>query len=212
MLGLIFPLFKEKHSVFFRLSVTLGPALVLVLLAVFLPNNIATIINTIAWVTSNVLLAYSAVVLALFLGAYFYYFDPRATTGGRLIFQFMLSLVGIISLNIIGIFINPSANNVWNVYPEGVEPWRPTVRLVVYGFVAYAITSLCVLLVLRKWFPNKLQKASDIKLKVRNPETHHETKPETKKPLFPKGVHKPVLGRDPDPTDLVDETWPKPRG
>lgn len=204
MMGLFFPMFNEKHSMFYRALVAIGPAVAVVLLAVFLPENITTPINTFAWVASNVLLAYSAAVLVLFLGAYFYFFDPRATTGGRLIFQFMLSLVGIISLNIIGIFINPSANNIWYQFPEGVEVWRPTVRLIIYGFVAYAVTSLAVLLVLRKWFPKRVKKASDIPLKVRTSEN-----PIIKEVPRPP-VHKTsVFERN--PTDLIEETWPRKR-
>ena len=195
----------------FRSLVTLGPAVALVLLAVFLPAEITTPLNAFAWVVSNVLLAYSAGVLVLFLIAYFYFFDPRATTGGRLIFQFMLSLVGIISLNIIGIFINPTSNSSWYVFPDGVEPWRPTVRLIVYGFVAYAVTSLAILLILRKWFPQKVKKASDIQLKVRTSEI--TTIPEVIPPVPPVDTAtKPVLGRSHPPTDLIEETWPNPRG
>lgn len=208
-MGLSFPLFKEDRGVVFRLSVTLGPALLLVLLAVLLPDNIATPLNTIAWIVSNVLLAYSAGALVLFLAAYFYFFDPRATTGGRLIFQFMLSLVGVISLNIIGIFINPTFNTAWYAYPDGVDPWRPVVRLIVYGFVAYAVTSLAVLLVLRKWFPEKVKKASDIKLKVRTSE--NPTITEGSRPLFDKKPYS-VFSNDTASTDLIEETWPNQRG
>ena len=209
MLGLFLPTFNENHSMIFRLNVTLGPAAALVLLAVLLPSSISTPINTFAWVASNMLLAYSAIVLVLFLVAYFYFFDPRATTGGRLIFQFMLSLVGIVSLNIIGIFINPTSSSVWHEYPAEVEAWRPTIRLIIYGFVSYSVTSLAVLLILRKWFPNKVKKASDIPLKVRtseNPiiEGAHQ-------PLFDR-KEKPVLGREHPPTDLIEETWPNQRG
>lgn len=210
MLGLLHPTPNEKHSVAFRSLVTLGPAVLLILLAIFLPAEITHPINAIAWVVSNVLLAYSAGALVLFLGAYFYFFDPRATTGGRLIFQFMLSLVGVISLNVIGIFINPTANNTWLSYPEGVEPWRPVVRLIVYGFVAYAVTSLAVLLILRKWFPDKVKKASDIKLKVRTSEITTITE-EAPQPVI-EAETKPVLGRSTSGIDLIEDTWPKPRG
>lgn len=215
MMGLFFPTFNENHGMIFRVSTTLGPAIALILLAVFLPANITKPINAFAWVTSNVLLAYSAAVLVLFLGAYFYFFDPRATTGGRLIFQFMLSLVGIISLNIIGIFVNPTGNTAWFTYPDGVEPWRPTVRLIIYGFVAYAVTSLAILLVLRKWFPNKVKKASDIPLKVRTSEidviTEDPKDPEAPPPVVMEEP-KPILGREYPPTDLIEETWPNKRG
>lgn len=209
MMRLLFPKFSKKHSSLFRLLISVGPALTLVLLAVFLPEPVRTIINTVAWVLGNVLLGYSAVVLVVFLGAYFYFFDPRATTGGRLIFQFMLSLVGIISLNVIAVFIDPSRDNAWYIYPDDVDPWRPTVRLIVYGFVAYAVTSLVILLILRKWFPNRVKKASDIELKVRtseNPTIEVPQPPVEEEP-------KPVITRPPAAeTDLIEETWPNVRG
>lgn len=188
MLGLFNVTFKETRGMLFRSLVVLAPAVALILLAVLLPESITLPLNTFAWVASNLLLGYSAGVLVVFIMAYFYYFDPRATTGGRLIFQFMLSLVGIISLNVIGIFVNPTANNIWYNLPVDVEPWRPIVRLIIYGFVAYAITSLAVLLILRKWFPERVKKASDINLKVRTSENPIITLP------------------------MLNEDWPRDRG
>lgn len=126
-------------------------------------------VNSFLWVSANVLLAYSSVVLVIFLVAYYLIFDPRATTGGRMIFQFILSLAGLIMINIMGVFIDPSADNQWYVYPDDVQSWRPIMRFAVYGFVAYAISSLAILLAMRKWWPHKLRKASDINLvKVRH--------------------------------------------
>lgn len=126
-------------------------------------------INSFLWVGANAMLGYSSVVLMLFLVAYYILFDPRATTGGKLIFQFILSLAGLILLNVISVFIDPSRDNRWYIYPDDVQPWRPIMRFLIYGFVAYAITSLAVLLALRKWWPQKLRKASDIALiKVRH--------------------------------------------
>jgi predicted permease len=168
MMGILFPGFSDKRRISVTLLITLIPAVIFVLLGVFLPEGVKQGYNEFAWVTSNIILAYSAIVLPIFLAAYFYFFDPRATTGGRLIFQFMVSLVGIIALNVIGIFINPTANNIWYILPEGTDTWRPTVRLVIYGFVAYSITSLAILLIMRKYFPHKLKTAAAIALvKVR---------------------------------------------
>lgn len=126
--------------------------------------DVLHVLNSWLWVVGNVLLGYTSVVLVLFVITYFVIFDPRATTGGRLIFQFMLSLAGVLILVFIGIYIDPSSNSSWFELNPDVEWWRPFVRAVVYGFVAYAITSLAVLLVLRKWFPHKLTKASDFAL------------------------------------------------
>lgn len=135
-----------------------------------LPNEIVNVINVVAWVVGNVILAYTAVALIGFLIAYYAIFDPSATTGGRLIFRFMLSLAGVIFLVFIGIFVDPSPDREWFMYPEGsVEWWRPLLRLVIYGFVAYSISSLAWLLAVRKWWPHKVTKASDINLvKVRH--------------------------------------------
>lgn len=132
-------------------------------------NSIIDAVNGFLWVSANVLLAYSAIVLLIFMISYYILFDPRATTGGKLIFQFILSLSGLIVINLIGVFIDPSADNRWFLFPPDVEPWRPIMRFVVYAFIAYATTSLAVLLAMRKWWPHKLKKASDINLvKVRH--------------------------------------------
>jgi hypothetical protein len=165
MIGLLFPNVKPGFkAAILRGLVAIAPAATLILLSVLLPREVTEPFNAFFWVLSNLILGYSAGVLVVFLIAYFYFFDPRATTGGRLIFQFMLSLVGVISLNVIGIFINPTNGGEWFLYPIGVEPWRPTVRFIIYGFVAYAVTSLAILLVLRKWFPHRVRKASDLDL------------------------------------------------
>lgn len=126
-------------------------------------------INAFAWVAGNILLGYTAITLIVFLLSYWIIFDPRATTGGRLIFRFMTSLVGVVIIIFIGIFLDPAPDLDWYVYPPDVEPWRPLGRAVVYAYVAYTVSSLAVLLVLRKWFPDRVQKASDRNLvKVRH--------------------------------------------
>lgn len=126
--------------------------------------DVLNVLNTVFWVGGNVLLLYISVALTLYVLAYFAIFDPRATTGGKLIFQFMLSLLGVIVLVFIGIFIDPAPDRGAFVYPPDVEPWRPFARFLIYGFVAYSITMLGILLVKRKWFPSKLKKASDLTL------------------------------------------------
>jgi ABC-type transport system involved in cytochrome c biogenesis permease subunit len=129
-------------------------------------------INSIAWVLANLVLAYTALALVIFVIMYYALFDPRATTGGKLIFRFMLSLVGIVGLVFVGIFVDPSMDRGWGVYPADVEPWRPVLRLIIYGYVAFTITSLAALLVRRKWRPNslKIAPAQDL-VKVRHPTT-----------------------------------------
>lgn len=126
--------------------------------------DILNVLNQILWVLGNVLLVYSSLALTIFLITYLILFDPKATTGGKLIFQFMLSLIAVMATVIIGIYIDPTANHSWLVLPDGVAWWRPGLRFLVYGFVGYSVTSLAVLLVMRKWFPHKLKKASDMTL------------------------------------------------
>lgn len=138
----------------------------LLLYTYVLPSAITEPINEVAWVVSNLALAYTCVVLVVFIVAYVIIFDPRATTGGQLIFRFMLSLVGVIVLSYIGVFVDPAPDRSWFLYPgeDLVETWRPITRLVVYVFVAFSITALSRLLILRKWFPHKVKKAGDLVL------------------------------------------------
>lgn len=121
-------------------------------------------INSIAWVGSNVLIAYIAVTVVAFVIGYFALYDPKATTGGKLIFRFMLSLVGVILLIFVSTFIDPSNNRNWLNYPGDVAWWRPLIRFAIYSYVAFTTSSLAVLLVIRKWFPQKVKKASDLNL------------------------------------------------
>lgn len=123
------------------------------------------VINAVAWIGANIFLAYIAVVIVLFVLMYYIFFDPKATTAGRMIFRFMLSLVGIIGLVYVGVFVNPSAGNgPFSGPTEHVELWRPILRFVVYGYVAWTISSLALALVMRKWFPDKVKKKSDLDL------------------------------------------------
>lgn len=156
--------FLKKAAIFF------GVVFVVTLIMWLLPRDTVDAINTVAWVLGSVVLAYTAFALIGFLVAYYTIFDPSATTGGRLIFRFMLSLAGVIVLVFVGIFVDPSPDQAWSRFPvEYVEWWRPLLRLSVYGFVAYSISSLAWLLAVRKWWPHKVKKASDINLvKIRH--------------------------------------------
>ena len=174
--------FLKKAAVFF------GVVLFVTLVMAFLPTDVVNAINTVAWVLGNMMLAYTAFALIIFIVAYYTIFDPSATTGGRLIFRFMLSLAGVIVLIFIGIFVDPSPNNQWTTFPiESVEWWRPLLRLSVYCFVAYSISSLAWFLAVRKWWPEKVKKASDINLvKVR-----HTSEIPVIKVVLPELVHEP---------------------
>ena len=121
-------------------------------------------LNEVLWVLGNLLLAYTSVVLLVFIATYAIVFDPRTTTGGKLIFQFMMSLAGVLVLVFIGVYIDPASDTAWMSLPVAVDWWRPGFRFIVYSFVAYSISSLVWLLIRRKWFPHKLKKASDLYL------------------------------------------------
>jgi hypothetical protein len=129
-------------------------------------------LNTVFWVGSNLLIAYIAIALIVFSLAYPILFDPGATTAGRLILRFAGSLIGVITLVAISIFIDPRTGSAWWEYPGDILWWRPALRFAVYSYVAYAITSLVILLWLRKYRPHLLHTAPDettIPVKVRNP-------------------------------------------
>jgi hypothetical protein len=118
-------------------------------------------INNFAWVAGNILVAYTAFAIVVFVIGYYVLFDPRATTAGKFIFRFMLSLVGVIILVFIGTYVDPSPNRDWSFLPPDVKSWRPILRFLIYGYVAFTITSLAVLLAIRKWRPNKVKSAQD---------------------------------------------------
>lgn len=119
------------------------------------------VLNPVMWVVSNLLVAYIAVVLVVFVAGYWVLFDPRATTAGKFVFRFALSLIGVIGLVFISLFIDPRLGREWWVYPGDVLVWRPIARAVVYAYVAYTVTGLVVLLGVRKWAPHLLRTAPD---------------------------------------------------
>ena len=127
-------------------------------------------INPYLWGTGNIVIAYIGVFLLLFVSSYQWLFDPRATTGGRLIFRFGLSLTFVMALVVIGVYIDPRDGLAWFEYPTDLYWWLPAVRLVIYVYVAYTITSLVVFLYIRKFKPSRIRAVSD-KLLV-EPRTH----------------------------------------
>lgn len=127
---------------------------------------IDTVINPTAWVFGNLLVAYDSVAILMFTVSYFVWFDPRATTGGKLIFRFFVSLLGVITLVFIGTFIDPAGDRIWLDLPSDVDLWRPVFRVIVYGYIGVTTTSLYVLLVIRKWRPSKTKAEPDL-VKVR---------------------------------------------
>lgn len=117
--------------------------------------------NAFTWIISNILVAYVSFALVLFVIAYYVLFNIKKTTAGRYVFKFFLSLFGIVGLIFISLFIDPTYGRQWNIYPGDVIWWRPTVRLVAYAYVSYTITSLAILLAVRKWRPDLLRTSND---------------------------------------------------
>ena len=120
--------------------------------------------NTIAWIMSNLLVAYIAAVLVVFVVGYYILFDPSVTTAGKFVFRFALSLIGVIGLIAVSLFIDPSHGRAWTEYPGDVLWWRPISRFVIYFYVAYTVTGLAILLGYRKWKPTRLRTALDYEL------------------------------------------------
>lgn len=135
-------------------------------------------LNAWLWVFTNVMVIYIYLMLLVFTIAYPIFFDPRATTAGKFVLRFALSLVGVIGLVFISIFVDPRAGALWFEFPGDILPWRPGVRLAIYGYVAYTITGLVVVLWLRKFRPHKLRTApheGTLPVKVRRDHTHPTT-------------------------------------
>jgi hypothetical protein len=125
-----------------------------------------TPIITVLWIISNVLIVYNAVALLVFTVMYRLLFNPKATTAGRYIFRFFLSLLGVFAIVFVGVFVEPSYSRDWWEMPADLSLWRSSARVVVYGYVTFTISALFVTLLLRKWWPHKIKTAIDKELLV----------------------------------------------
>ena len=121
-------------------------------------------LNPTLWVIANLALIYIGVLLPAFTILYPTLFDPSATTGGKMIFRFALSLSMVVAVIVVGILIDPRHDIPWYEYPQDTIWWRPIVRLGAYLYVAYTITSLVIFLWKRKFYPQKLKRAPDKEL------------------------------------------------
>ena len=121
-------------------------------------------LNPTLWVMANIALFYIGVLLLAFAVLYPTLFDPSATTGGKTIFRFALSLSMVVAVIVVGIFIDPRHDIPWYEYPGDTIWWRPIARLGAYLYVAYTITSLVTFLWKRKFYPQKLKLAPDKEL------------------------------------------------
>ena len=121
-------------------------------------------INPTIGVMANLTLIYIGILLLSFTILYPTLFDPSATTGGKMIFRFSLSLSMVVAVIVVGIFIDPRHDLPWYEYPGDTIWWRPTIRLGAYLYVAYTITSLVNFLWKRKFHPQALKRAPDKEL------------------------------------------------
>jgi hypothetical protein len=124
-------------------------------------TGVLDIMNTFFWVASNVLVGYVGALLVIFVIGYVAIFEPRATTGGRLILRFAVSILGIVFLVFLGVYVDPVGGRTWYSYQGDAADWRPFVRFIGYIFVAYTITSLTVFLFIRKFLPHKVKNAEE---------------------------------------------------
>ena len=129
-------------------------------------------INAIFWVSSNVFVGYITIAVYVFLIAYYVMFNPRATTAGRLLFRLLSALGGVMTLVFIGVFIDNRPDEDWLSFPGDTLWWRPILRIILYGFMAYAVTALIAFMVTVKWFPHRLKTPRDKELiQLRNERT-----------------------------------------
>ena len=118
-------------------------------------------INPALWVLSNLNLIYIGIALIVFVVLYQIWFDPKATTGGTMIFRFAWSLSLVVAVAFIGIFLDPRHEIPWHKYPGDVLWWRPFVRMAAYSYVAYTLSVLIWFLWNRKFHPEKLRTTPD---------------------------------------------------
>lgn len=128
-----------------------------------MPDWLITI-NTIFWVSSNALVGYITAAVYVFLVAYYVMFNPQATTAGRLLFRLLFALGGVMTLVFVGVFVDNRPDEDWLTFPGDTLWWRPTLRILGYAFLAYAVTALISFMVKVRWFPHKLKTPRDKEL------------------------------------------------
>lgn len=121
-------------------------------------------INTVLWIVSNVLVGYIAMASVLFVVGYLILFDPLTTTAGKIVFRLMISLAGVMVLVFIGVFLDNRPDQDWLTFQGDTLWWKPGVRLIIYGYMAYAATILLNFLIVIKWFPSRLKTPRDKEL------------------------------------------------
>ena len=110
------------------------------------------VINDVLWFVVNVLAFVASVTIVVATIAYYAFFDPRATTAGKMIFRFMVSLSGVIVIGAVAKLTGVTEETTW---------WL-ILALLVYAYLAFTVISLAVFLAIRKWKPQKFKKKSDV--------------------------------------------------
>jgi hypothetical protein len=122
--------------------------------------------NTILWVVGNLTALSIAVSALAFSVLYRLFFNPRLTSAGASIERAVFSVAGFGVLAVIGLFLDGSVD--WWILPEHTAWWRPTLRMVVYGYIAYAFGHLVYTLVVYRFFPRRV-KARPFDVMTRSP-------------------------------------------
>jgi hypothetical protein len=98
---------------------------------------------------SDLLVMVTVILTGLFVLLYSVLFDPRLTTAGRIIRRtmFALLLLGVVALV--------------RVVVTDLPDWWPMVRIVVWVYLVYSFASLATLVVMRRFWPQKVKTRPD---------------------------------------------------
>jgi hypothetical protein len=116
-------------------------------------------INEIAWVLGNI------TVLVIFFAAlafgiiYPLFFRYRETAVGIAVWRAVISVAGFGLLAVMAFFIDGRTE--WSMMPQDVSPWRPMVRLLIYGFIGHSFATLVYILLVRRFAPHKIKTAPE---------------------------------------------------
>lgn len=122
-------------------------------------------VNTVFWVTGNLIAASIFVSGLAFAIIYPILFNPSLTTAGKYIWRAIFSVGGFGFLAVVGTFVDGRVE--WFELPPDVDWWRPAIRLVIYGIIAYTFWSLVALLFVRRFHPERLRTAPEDTLNVK---------------------------------------------
>ncbi|AWN03252.1 hypothetical protein PBI_CAMILLE_5 [Microbacterium phage Camille] len=126
------------------------------------------VITDVLWIVDNLLANVASFGIITAAIAYYTLFDPRATTAGRMVFRFMVSLAGVIALSLVAEAFGATKDTTWWV----------ALAMIVYGYLVYTIIALLTFMVIRKWKPSRVKKKADLNLmKPRTDTTEIKTIP-----------------------------------